>query len=120
MRFLLAADLHLDSPLRGLDRYDGAPVDNVRGAIRRGFENLVVTAIEERVDLVVIVGVLYDGDWPDHNTGLFFVKGVTQLAEAGDVPPILSSPVIWSPIPEQKEIGHEKAFFRRADHWLPA
>ncbi|MEP6878520.1 MAG: DNA repair exonuclease, partial [Nitrosospira sp.] len=30
-----------------------------------------------------IGGDLYDGDWPDHNTGLFFVKGVTQLAEEG-------------------------------------
>lgn len=83
MRFLHAADLHLDSPLRGLDRYEGAPVDDVRGATRRAFENLVATALRERVDLVVIGGDLYDGDWPDHSTGLFFVKGVTQLAEEG-------------------------------------
>ncbi|QKE40025.1 MAG: DNA repair exonuclease [Ferrovum myxofaciens] len=83
MRFLHAADLHIDSPLRGLDRYEGAPVDDVRGATRRTFENLIATALRERVDLVVIGGDLYDGDWPDHNTGLFFVKGVTQLAEEG-------------------------------------
>ena len=83
MRFLHAADLHIDSPLRGLDRYEGAPVDDVRGATRRAFENLIATALRERVDLVVIGGDLYDGDWPDHNTGLFFVKGVTQLAEEG-------------------------------------
>src|SRR3569832_2441642 len=83
MRFLHASDLHLDSPLRGLDRYEGAPVDDVRGATRRAFENLISTALHERVDLVVISGDLYDGDWPDHNTGLFFVKGVTQLAEEG-------------------------------------
>ena len=83
MRFLHAADLHLDSPLRGLDRYEGAPIDDVRGATRRAFENLIATALRERVDLVVISGDLYDGDWPDHNTGLFFVKGVAQLAEEG-------------------------------------
>jgi exonuclease SbcD len=83
MRFLHAADLHLDSPLRGLDRYEGAPVDEVRGATRRAFENLISTALRERVDLVVIGGDLYDGDWPDYNTGLFFVKGMTQLAEEG-------------------------------------
>ena len=40
--------------------------------------------------------------------------------DAVDVPPILSSTVIWSPIPQTKEIGREEAFFRRADHWLPA
>ncbi|MCB1823420.1 MAG: DNA repair exonuclease [Candidatus Competibacteraceae bacterium] len=83
MRFLHAADLHLDSPLRGLDRYEGAPVDEARGATRRAFENLIAVARRERVDLVVIAGDLYDGDWPDHNTGLFFIKGVAQLAEEG-------------------------------------
>ena len=83
MRFLHAADLHLDSPLRGLDRYDGAPVDEARGATRRAFDNLVAAALDYKVDFVVIAGDLYDGDWPDHNTGLFFIRGVTRLAEEG-------------------------------------
>ena len=37
-----------------------------------------------------------------------------------DVPPILSSRLIWSPIPQTKEIGREEAFFRRTDHRLSA
>ena len=37
-----------------------------------------------------------------------------------DVPPILSSTAIWSPIPNDKEIGREEAFYRRTDHRLPA
>ena len=37
-----------------------------------------------------------------------------------DVPPILSSTVNWSPIPQPKEIGREEAIFRRADHRIPA
>ena len=37
-----------------------------------------------------------------------------------DVPPLLSSTMIWSPIPNQKEIGYEEAFFRRKDHRFPA
>ena len=37
-----------------------------------------------------------------------------------DVPPVLSSATIWSPIPQSEEIGREEAFFRRADHRLPA
>jgi len=85
MRFLHAADLHIDSPLRGLDRYEGAPVDDVRRATRRAFDHLIAAALREKVDLVVIAGDLYDGDWLDHNTGLFFAKGVTQLAEE-DIP----------------------------------
>ena len=30
--FLHAADVHLDSPLRGLERYENAPVERIRGA----------------------------------------------------------------------------------------
>lgn len=83
MRFLHCADIHLDSPLRGLERYEGAPVEEVRGATRRAFENMVQYARRERVDFVVIAGDLYDGDWPDFNTGLFFAKGMAQLGESG-------------------------------------
>lgn len=83
MRFLHCADIHLDSPLRGLERYEGAPVDEVRGATRRAFDNLVGHALRENVDFVVIAGDLYDGEWLDFNTGLFFAKGMAQLGESG-------------------------------------
>ena len=33
-KFLHAADIHLDSPLTGLERYDDAPVEEIRGATR--------------------------------------------------------------------------------------
>lgn len=81
--FLHAADLHLDSPLRGLDKYDGAPVEEIRTATRRALENLVALAIQEKVSFVVIAGDLYDGDWPDYNTGLFFVSQMVRLKDAG-------------------------------------
>lgn len=83
MRFLHCADIHLDSPLRGLERYEGAPVEEVRGASRRAFENMIQHALRERVDFVVLAGDLYDGDWPDFNTGLFFAKGMAKLGESG-------------------------------------
>ncbi|MBX9608154.1 MAG: DNA repair exonuclease [Gammaproteobacteria bacterium] len=83
MRFLHCADIHLDSPLRGLERYEGAPVDEVRGATRRAFGNLVALARAERVDFVVIAGDLYDGDWQDFNTGLCFARGMAELGESG-------------------------------------
>ena len=37
-RFLHAADIHLDSPLQGLARYDGVPLEEVRGATRAAFD----------------------------------------------------------------------------------
>jgi DNA repair exonuclease SbcCD nuclease subunit len=61
VKFLHAADLHLDSPLRGLTRHEEAPIDALRGATREAFNNLVELAIEEKVDFVLLVGDLYDG-----------------------------------------------------------
>ena len=83
IRFLHAADPHLDSPLQGLEIHDGAPVEVLRGATRRAFENLVQLAIEERVDFLVIAGDVYDGDWKDYSTGLFFRGQMVRLRDAG-------------------------------------
>jgi len=80
--FLHAADIHLDSPLRGLDRYEGAPVDEIRGATRKALVKLVDLAIREDVAFVVLAGDLYDGDWKDFDTGLFFVSQMSRLREA--------------------------------------
>ncbi len=46
-KFLHAADIHLDSPLRGLSRYEGVPAEEVRLATRAALTNLVDAAIEE-------------------------------------------------------------------------
>jgi DNA repair exonuclease SbcCD nuclease subunit len=83
LKFLHAADVHLDSPLRGLERYEGAPVEEIRGATRRAFENLVALAVEEEAAFVLLAGDLYDGDWKDYNTGLFFAHQMARLREAG-------------------------------------
>ncbi len=82
-KFIHTADIHLDSPLHKLDRYEGAPVDEFRQATRRAFENLVQLALSEKVAFVLIAGDLFDGDWRDYNTGLFFVAQMTRLREAG-------------------------------------
>ena len=81
-KFLHAADLHLDSPLKRLARYEGAPVDELRSAPRAALRNLVSLAIEEKVDFVLIAGDLYDGDWKDYNTGLFLNQRLKELQSA--------------------------------------
>jgi exonuclease SbcD len=81
MRFIHAADIHIDSPLRGLDAHDGAPVDALRGATRRAFQNLIQLAIDESIDFLVIAGDVYDGDWKDYSTGLFFRGQLARLRE---------------------------------------
>lgn len=82
-RFIHAADIHLDSPLRGLEKYEGAPVQAIRQASRRALENMVALAIKEKVHFIVIAGDLFDGDWKDYNTGLYFVRQMARLDEVG-------------------------------------
>ena len=82
-RFIHAADIHLDSALHGLERYEGAPVEEIRGATRRAFDNLIELAIDEDVAFVLLAGDLYDGDWKDYNTGLYFMERMGRLGDAG-------------------------------------
>jgi len=88
VKFVHAADIHLDSPMRGLDRYDGAPADQFRAATRRATENLVALCLDEAADFLLIAGDLYDGNWKDYKTGLFFAAQMSKL-RAADIPVLL-------------------------------
>jgi len=57
-------------------------VELIRGAARRAFENLIECAISERVDFLLLAGDLYDGNWKDYNTGLFFIRQMRRLRQA--------------------------------------
>lgn len=83
MKFIHAADLHIDSPLKGLDGYEGAPVERLRGATRQALIRLVDLAVAQQIDLVILAGDNYDGNWADFRTGLFFREQMLRLARAG-------------------------------------
>ncbi len=82
MRLLHLADLHLDSPMRGLSVHEGAP-DTAASCTREAFEGAVRFALKERVELVVIAGDVYDGDWQDFSTGVFFARQLALLRDGG-------------------------------------
>lgn len=83
LKFIHCSDLHLDSPLDGLERYPGAPLDALRGATRDALANLVELALQREVDFVVIAGDVFDGEWRDMNTGLYFNAQMRRLERAG-------------------------------------
>lgn len=82
-KFLHAADIHLDSPLRGLSKYEGVPADLVRTATRGALDNLIDLAIDEAVAFLIIAGDLYDGTWEAFATGLYFCKAMGRLEREG-------------------------------------
>lgn len=79
MKFIHAADIHLDSPLAGLRSRADLPADTIHHCTRRAFAALIDLALAEDVAFVIIAGDLYDGDWKDFSTGLFFAEQMRRL-----------------------------------------
>lgn len=82
-KFLHSADFHIDSPLRGLSRYEGAPVEQIREASRNALKNLVQLAIDEGVSFAIFSGDTFDGSWKDYQSGLFFINQLVRLKQEG-------------------------------------
>ena len=79
IKFIHAADIHLDSPLRGLAEKEQLPAKLIQGATRKALSRLVSLAIEEKVDLVLLAGDLYDRNWDDSATGFYFISEMKKL-----------------------------------------
>lgn len=60
MKFIHAADIHLDSPFQGLRKAPDQIWQEIHKSTYDAFKNMVSTAIEENVDFVLIVGDVYD------------------------------------------------------------
>lgn len=83
MKILHTADLHIDSPMGSLDAYEGAPVDTMRSSTRRAVDNVIDLALREGVDVVTIGGDVFDGQWRDVNTGLWWHRRLERLVDEG-------------------------------------
>ncbi|CCH32861.1 Metallophosphoesterase [Saccharothrix espanaensis DSM 44229] len=84
MRIVHAADIHLDSPLRGLSRFaDDDLARRLRLASRRAMENLVRLVVDKGAHALVLAGDIYDGDWRDYATGQFFARQMDVLDQHG-------------------------------------
>ena len=82
MLIVHVADLHLDSPMRGLDQYEDCPSEAFRAATRGAFEKLIEECIYPRAQLLIIAGDLFDGSWDDAHTALYMSRQLARLAEA--------------------------------------
>lgn len=81
--FIHAADLHIDSPFAGLGVKDPGVASRFAEAGRKAVEKLISEAIDGKAAFMIIAGDIFDGDWKDVTTGLFFVRALGQLHRAG-------------------------------------
>lgn len=82
-RFVHAADIHLDSPLKSLALRDPDLAGLVGDATRRALVNIVDLCIDEQVDALLLAGDLYDGDQTSMKTARFLADQIRRLHEAG-------------------------------------
>jgi DNA repair exonuclease SbcCD nuclease subunit len=82
-RFVHAADIHLDSPLRSLALRDPELAELIGGATRRAFVAIIDLCLEEQVDALLIAGDLYDGDQTSMKTARFLSEQLRRLDQAG-------------------------------------
>jgi len=81
--FLHAADLHIDSPLESLGAKDPAVAALFARAGRAAVEALVAETLASDAKFLLIAGDIFDGDWKDVSTGLFFVRQLGELSRRG-------------------------------------
>ncbi len=82
-RFVHAADIHLDSPLRSLALRDPDLAELVGNATRRAFSATVDLCLDEHVDALLLSGDLYDGEQTSMKTARFLADQIRKLHEAG-------------------------------------
>jgi DNA repair exonuclease SbcCD nuclease subunit len=82
-RFIHAADVHLDSPLRSLALRDPDLAELIGNATRRAFVRIIDLCLDEQVDALLLAGDLYDGDQTSMKTARFLSEQIRRLHEAG-------------------------------------
>src|SRR5580693_7995736 len=81
-RFVHAADIHLDSPLRSLALRDPALADLIGNATRKAFIGVVDLCLDEQVDALLLSDDLYDGEQSSMKTARFLADQIRRLHEA--------------------------------------
>ena len=82
-RFVHAADVHLNSPLRSLALRNAELAELIGDASRQVLMNIVDLCLNEKVDALLLAGDLYDGDQTSMKTARFLAAQVRRLDEAG-------------------------------------
>ncbi|MDO9556379.1 MAG: DNA repair exonuclease [Coriobacteriia bacterium] len=85
VRFIHAADLHLDAPFKGVDATDERVRHTLIEATYRALDEVVNACIERQVDFLVIAGDAYNSRDKSVRAQFAFQRAMQRLAEA-DIP----------------------------------
>jgi len=80
--FIHTADLHLDTPFKGLTRVDPDLAETLKKATFQAFDHIVSACLEEAVDFLLIAGDIFDSETRSLGAQLKFFEGLRRLARA--------------------------------------
>ncbi|RPF50156.1 metallophosphoesterase family protein [Aquisalibacillus elongatus] len=83
IRFIHSADLHLDSPYKGLKGLPDRIFQDIKTSTMTAFNRLIDLAIDLNVDLLLIVGDLFDQESTSIKSSLQLKKGLERLNQQG-------------------------------------
>jgi DNA repair exonuclease SbcCD nuclease subunit len=81
LRFVHAADLHLDSPFRGIGKASTALKEQLQAATLGALRRVVDHTIESKADFLIIAGDIYDSKDRNLRALVSFRKEMERLAE---------------------------------------
>lgn len=83
IRFIHTADLHLDSPFKGMTGLPPVRLNELRESTFTAFNRLIDYAVETSPDFMLIVGDVYDGEDRSLRAQRKFQEGMDRLNEVG-------------------------------------
>jgi len=81
--FAHAADLHLDSPFRGVSIHDPSIVNTLRASTFDAYRSLIDLCVERQAAFLLIAGDVYDAEDRSLRAQLRFRDGLVRLGERG-------------------------------------
>ena len=83
LRFVHAADFHLDSPFTGVRETEPHVAAILRGATFGAYERVITLCIDRGVDALLVAGDIFDGADRSLAAQIQFVRGLERLNDAG-------------------------------------
>jgi DNA repair exonuclease SbcCD nuclease subunit len=83
IKFIHTADLHLDTPFRGLSHWNRELAERLKDATFQSFRKIVDLCLQEKVDFLVISGDIFDSENQSLAAQLKFVSELNRLSEKG-------------------------------------
>ena len=83
IKFIHTADLHLDTPFKGLSNWNSELAGKLKNATFAAFRNIVDLCLREHVDFLLISGDTFDSENRSLAAQLKFVSELKRLSDNG-------------------------------------